>query len=144
MFIEGDFNLPGWGWKNRTLKPNTVHPKNHFEFGNTIDDTGLVQLIELPTSQENTLDLILTNLPHQIPRTEIIPGISDHGIVFAELNITPTKLKQKPRNIPIYRKANWETMKTELDTLYNEISIKASTCSAEIIWIDFKTNLIVY
>jgi hypothetical protein len=37
---------------------------------------------------------MLTNLPNQIPRTEIISGISDHGIVFAELNITPTKLKQ--------------------------------------------------
>ena len=105
-----------------------VHTKNHYEFGNTLDDTDLVQLIELYTRQENTLDLMLTNLPSQIPRTEVIPGISDHDIVFVELNITPTKLKQKPRNIPIYRKANWETMKTELDTLYNEMSSKANTC----------------
>jgi hypothetical protein len=70
---------------------------------------------------------------------EIIPGISDYDIVFAELNITPTK--QIPRNIPIYRIANWETMKTELDTLYNEMSNKASTCSADNLWIDFKTKL---
>ena len=84
---------------------------------------------------------MLTNLPKQIPRTEITPGISDHDIVFAELNITPTKFKQKPRNIPIYRKAKWEAMKTELDTLYNEMSNKASTCSAENLWIDFKTKL---
>ena len=55
---------------------------------------------------------MLTNLPNQIPRTEVIPDISDYDIVFAKLSITPTKLKQKPRNIPIYRKANWETMKT--------------------------------
>ena len=80
---------------------------------------------------------MLTNLPNQIPRTEIISGISDHDIVFAELNIAPTKLKQKPRNIPIYRKANWETMKTESDTLYNVVS----TSSAEDLWIDFKTKL---
>jgi hypothetical protein len=65
-------------------------------------DTGLVQLIEQPTRQDNTLDLMITNLPSQIPRTEIIPSISDHDIVFVELNITPTKLKQKQRNIPIY------------------------------------------
>ena len=49
--------------------------------------------------------------------------------------------KQIPRNIPIYRIANWETMKTELDTLYNEMSNKASTCSADNLWIDFKTKL---
>ena len=84
---------------------------------------------------------MLTNLPNQIHRTEIILGISGHDIVFAELNITPVKLKQKPRNIPIYRKANWETKKTELDTLYNEMSNKASICSAENLWIDFKTKL---
>ena len=84
---------------------------------------------------------MLTNLPSQIPRTEVIPGISYHDIVFAELNNAPTKLKQKPRNIPIYRKANQETMKTELDTLYNEMSSKASTCSAENLWIYFKTKL---
>ena len=32
-------------------------------------------------------------------------------------------------------------MKNELDTLYNEMSNKASTCSAENLWIDFKTKL---
>ena len=48
--------------------------------------------------------------------------------MFVELNITPTKLKQKPRNIPIYRKTNWETMKTELNTLYNDLSDKVNRC----------------
>jgi hypothetical protein len=84
---------------------------------------------------------MITNLPNQIPRAEIITGISDHDIVFVELNIAPTKLKQKPRNIPIYRKANWETMKTESDTLYNDMTGVVSTSSAEDMWIDFKTKL---
>jgi hypothetical protein len=59
--LGGDFNLPGCDWKNRILRPNAVHPKIHYEFGNTlhctIDDADLVQLIELPTRQNNTLDL---------------------------------------------------------------------------------------
>ena len=33
------------------------------------------------------------------------------------------------------------TMNTKLNTLYNEVSNKASICSAENIWIDFKTKL---
>ena len=33
------------------------------------------------------------------------------------------------------------TTNTKLDTLYNEVSKKASICSAENIWIDFKTKL---
>ena len=44
--LEGDFNLPGWDWKNRILKPNAVHPNIHYELGNTLDDADLVQLIE--------------------------------------------------------------------------------------------------
>ena len=47
LFIGGDLNLPGWDWKNKKLNPNTVHTKNHYEFGNTLDYRGLVQLIEL-------------------------------------------------------------------------------------------------
>jgi hypothetical protein len=35
LFIGGDFNLPGWDWKNRILKPNAVHSKNHYAFGNS-------------------------------------------------------------------------------------------------------------
>ena len=51
---------------------------------------------------------MITNLPNQVPRTEILPGVSDHDIVFIEFNTTPTKLKQTPRNVPIYSKANPE------------------------------------
>ena len=71
-------------------------------------------------------------------RTEIIPGISDHDIVFVEMNITPTKLKQKPRQVPIYKKANWETMKLELDNLYLKLAENANKLSTENLWTDFK------
>jgi len=68
LFIGGDFILPGWDWKNRILKPNAVHPKNHYAFGNTLDDTSLVQLTEQPTRQDNTLDLMITNLPNDVQK----------------------------------------------------------------------------
>jgi hypothetical protein len=117
LIIGGDFNLPGWDWKNRTLKPGTSHAKQHYEFANTLDDTGLVQLVELPTRKENTLDLMITNLPNQVPRIEVMPGISDHDIVFMEFNIIPSKIKQVPRNIPLYSKANWSSLKNEVNHL---------------------------
>ncbi|VDI58370.1 Hypothetical predicted protein [Mytilus galloprovincialis] len=103
--------IPGWDWKNKILKPKSTHQNIHYDFGNTLDDTGLVQLIEYPTRKDNILDLMITNLPNQVPRIEIMPGISDHDIVFMEFKITPSKLKQTPRNVPIYNQANWETIK---------------------------------
>ncbi|CAG2247966.1 unnamed protein product [Mytilus edulis] len=111
ILIGGDFNLPGWDWKNKILKPKSTHQNIHYDFGNTLDDTGLVQLIEYPTRKDNILDLMITNLPNQVPRIEIMPGISDHDIVFMEFKITPSKLKKTPRNVPIYNKTNWETIK---------------------------------
>ena len=76
ILIGGDFNLPNWDWKNKILKPNSSYPKNHYLFDNTLDDLGLTQVVVQPTRKDNILDLIITNLPNQVPRIEIMPGIS--------------------------------------------------------------------
>jgi hypothetical protein len=44
ILIGGDFNLPGWDWENKILKPNTKHQKNHYNLTTTLEDTGLCQL----------------------------------------------------------------------------------------------------
>ena len=44
-------------------------------------------------------------------RTETIPGISDHDIVFAEIDMATKKKIQKRRSISLYKKANWENIK---------------------------------
>ena len=114
IIVGVDFNLPGWDWRTRTIKPNTKQPNLHYLFGNLLDDTGLIQIVDIPTRKDNTLDLIITNLPNQVQRVEVIPGLSDHDIVFTEFALAPIKLKQKPRATPLYKKANWDTMKQEL------------------------------
>jgi hypothetical protein len=76
--IGGDFNLPEWDWENKILKRNTKHQKNLYNLITTLEDTGLCQLIEKPTRNDNILDLMITNFPNQVPCTEILPGISDH------------------------------------------------------------------
>jgi hypothetical protein len=45
----------------------------------------LIQIVDIPTRKDNTLDLIITNLPNQVQRVEVIPGLSDHDIVFTDL-----------------------------------------------------------
>ena len=64
--------------------------------------TGLTQLVTQPTRGPNTLDLIL-NSPSSFGRVETMPGLSDHNIVFTELDINPQRAKQKPRDIPLYK-----------------------------------------
>ncbi|VDH89069.1 Hypothetical predicted protein [Mytilus galloprovincialis] len=47
LIIGGDFNLPGWDWNNRSLKPNTTYPHLHYFFGNSLDDTCLTQIVDV-------------------------------------------------------------------------------------------------
>ena len=68
IIIGGDFNLPGWDWKNKTWKPNTSRISIYYTFINTLDATGLCQVAEYSTRKRNTLDLITTNFPIQIVR----------------------------------------------------------------------------
>lgn len=60
---------------------------------------------------------MITNFPNQVPRTEILAGISDHDIVFFEFNIAPKKLKQKTRQVPIYKNEKWDIIKSEIKHL---------------------------
>jgi hypothetical protein len=61
IIIGGDMNFPGWNWKEYTLKPNSTAPNLHTDFMDVLNNNALTQLVEEPTRQQNTLDLILTN-----------------------------------------------------------------------------------
>ncbi|CAG2250335.1 unnamed protein product [Mytilus edulis] len=122
IIMAGDFNLQGWDWKPKSLSPNTHHTNIHHKFTDILDDHGLQQMVEEPTKESNTLDLIITNYPNSFIRVETIHGISDHDIVFAELKTIPSKQTQKPRNISLYKKAKGDNIKEDLKSINEEIT----------------------
>ena len=91
IVIGGDFNFPGWNWKTKSLKSRTAYPTLHTRFTEVLDNSSLVQLVEEPTRQNNTLDLLITNQPSKVLRVDVVPGISDHDIVSAEFDLRPVK-----------------------------------------------------
>ena len=111
VVLGGDFNLPGWDWGNNTLKPNTTYVNLHTEFRDFIDDFGLTQHVTEPTRDRNTLDLLCTNMPEQTSRVKVIPGISDHNIVYMELAASPNNIKLISRKSWLYIKADWPGMR---------------------------------
>ena len=122
IISAGHFNLPGWDWSQNIIKQNTQCIANHEKFADILDDDGMAQLVKQPTRGSNTLELVVTNYPDSFRRVETLPGLSDHDIVFTEVNINPKKSIQKPRNIPsLYRRANWEYMKDDLNKLHEDI-----------------------
>jgi hypothetical protein len=107
-----------------------------------LNDNGLAQMVEEPTRGENTLDLVISNNPSCMTRVHTLPGISGHDIVFAEVDMKIKKKIQKPRSIPLYKKAKWDTMKEELAGLMDKLNEldNIKTCVTEM-WPSSKTIL---
>ena len=87
IVIAGDLNFPSWDWKQMRLTPNPSYAQLHEDFINTLSDFGLVQLVEEPTREAYTLDVIISNCPQLFPRFEVLPGLSDHDTVFCEIKV---------------------------------------------------------
>ena len=140
LIVAGDLNFPSWDWNEMKMKPNATYPRLHNTFIDALNDLGMEQMVKDPTRGQNTLDLVITNNPQQIPRVEVLPGLSDHDAVFCEINIHPQKRRQNPRRVPIYRNADWGSMKDEMNELYKDIRSMANPTTEEL-WSSFRNKL---
>ena len=141
IVIGGDFNLPAWDWKSKTLKKtNQVEIHNIFKDG--IEDLGLEQMVEEPTRGKNILDLFLTNQPNLVPRVEVTPYNGDHDAVYMELQIHPPKRRQPVRRIPLFKEDCIKPLKSAARDLSNLITNKYTPNSdTEEIWTELKEGL---
>ena len=65
---------------------------------------GLEQLVNFPTRERNTLDLILTSLPGQSVDIHSPDKLSDHDIVSGTLKIVIPPIKKPRRKVIVIRK----------------------------------------
>lgn len=80
MILAKDLNFSGWNWNPSSLRPNSPYVGLHEELAAFLDYFGLTQKVNEQTRGQNTLDLIMTNIPELVNRVHVIPGISDHNI----------------------------------------------------------------
>ena len=80
-------------------------------------------------------------MPNKFNRVHTTPGISDHEGVFAEVDINPIRPKQKRRNIPLYRKADWDSLKHHMADIHQQITKKTNSCSTDELWCIFRDGL---
>ena len=59
--IAGDFNCPNIDWGSNAITSNSYEPEAHEELLNIMQNHPLVQMQKQPTTNENNLDLFLTN-----------------------------------------------------------------------------------
>ena len=67
------------------------------------NDHGLEQLVNFPTREENTLDLILTSLPGQFQEVHSRDKMSDHDIVAGTLKVFIPPRKKPWRKVYLYQ-----------------------------------------
>ena len=97
-------------------------------------------MVTQPTRHGNILDLFLTTNPTLIQQVRCKPGLSDHDMVIAHCSLTSIAQKEKPRKVPIFRKADWSKFKS----LLREYQQEFLTRSVEELWNDFTSTLDLY
>ena len=141
LLVGGDFNFPGLDWESATLKTKSPCPRLHNDFLSLVYDNGLEQLVKEPTRDDNTLDLFLTNCPQLVPRVEVVPGLSDHNIPYCEFNICVPRKKQQQREILLYNRADWPSLRRAAIDLSTELQQMQDTATTEELWTTFKEKL---
>ena len=139
IILAGDFNLPHIDWENNTVKTGSNPVNHHQELIEIIEDSGMEQLQLKPSRENNILDLFLTNQPSLVKSCNTIPGISDHNMIIVDTDLKPRYNKPKRREINIFKKANWDQIKTDIIDLGTRI-IQSKT-SVEEKWTQLKNGI---
>ncbi|VDI57721.1 Hypothetical predicted protein [Mytilus galloprovincialis] len=99
LWLGGDFNLGGIDWNNYSIKQKAYNPKQCQQLIDICQDNYLEQVVTTPTHFTETsqaiLDLFFTSNSSLVNKTEVIPGISDHEIVYIESNVKHRRAKKK-------------------------------------------------
>ena len=143
IVLAGDFNFPGYDWQLGQLKRSCINPSIHRHFISMMDDLGLQQMISEPTRGTNTLDLILTNNPSLVSNTTVVNGISDHDCCLADIMTLPDRNTQKPRIIPLHKKADWASFEKLLTVTAQKLQSNYESATADVLWKIFKDDLLL-
>ena len=86
-------------------------------FMDIMNDHGLEQLVNFPTREENTLDLILTSLPGQFQEVYSPDKLSDHDMVAGTLKVFIPPRKKPRRKVYLYQKGDFDSMRGDSSNL---------------------------
>ena len=115
IIVSGDFNLGHIDWTSSSTIPGKPNAKQHQDLLDVIADHSLTQIVDKPTRNDKTLDLIITNYPSIVDNLETIPpiGEADLDILSLEITVSLRRCKHKPRQILKYSKANWDKTRSK-------------------------------
>ena len=114
FWMGGDMNLPDIEWENEQLTTNQYTHSISYSFLDTLANTGLQQIVNFPTRNNNTLDVVLTNRPSLVKQCVGVPGLSDHDIVFVETSSRALRHKPARCRILLWKHANFYDIRLKI------------------------------
>ena len=113
LIVCGDFNLPHIDWSTGVA---TNNDSIHNFFTKTVKDNYLWQLVDFPTRINNTLDLLLTNIPEKVINVHGFEDIisTDHTLISFDVDFKICKKPKVKRSVYNFKNANWLGLKQVL------------------------------
>ena len=105
LIVAGDFNLPDIHWDSHTVTDNQYPHRVSETFLNIALDLSLEQVVNFPTRQENTLDLMFMPHPIYMVRCKPLPPVgykSDHDVVLLDTAYRPHRARLPRRNLYLW------------------------------------------
>ena len=127
IWLMGDFIMPKVDWQSLAPTPDCKFPTFYRECLEVFNDCLLEQTVTSPTRGKHILDLFFTSNSTLIDSVSVLPGLSDHDIVWVLVNTIPSQTKQVPRTIPLYRKADWDQFKQTMRDFQSELLTDLAT-----------------
>ena len=82
------------------------------------------------------MEMFLTSNHTLVQKVEIVPAIADHDIMIADVNVKPQIAQQKPRSVPLYRKAYWDSFRKYISEFASDFMLNYENKSRAV----FKSN----
>ena len=135
VILGVDFNAPNISWGSNQVLDHLTTSERLMEMAN---EYVLEPLVKEPTrihgNTRNILDLVFTNNNTIVNNVKIIPGISDHDIVFFTVNLAPKKKHLAKRKIYIRKRTDQEKLNQQLGSFAAQFESSTTNMSVDGKW----------
>ena len=116
VLVGGDFNCGDIEWSHMQVPHGVQKRQSQQQLLDIIGEHCLTQVVNIPTRNDKTLDLLFTNAPSPVNRVKGMPpiGKADHDIVYVEYDIKAKRIKQASRKIYLYKRADMVGLKDHM------------------------------
>ena len=142
-WLGGDFNCGNIEWSTMQVPERVPNRRVQSQLLEIMQDHCLSQVVNIPTREDKTLDLLLTISPSPGNRVKGMPpiGNADHDIVYVEYDIKAKRIQQAPQEIFLYKQAGVGGLRDHLARFRDTFLSSYHSCmSVGGMWIGFESK----